>query len=377
MTPRGPARRIRIVHLLDSLDPAGVERSVLELVRRLDPARFESRVWYMSGPGPMRRHFKAAGIPVSRILRIGYRDLSCVPRLTLSLRMARADILHTHHPAATAFGRLAAPHAALGGVVTTEHQVHHWVDPGSFVNRLVRSTRPVADRVVAVSKTVEYLTLGAGAAGPDQVRIIADGHSPADPPSRVRGTVPSGLPPSAPVVASLGRIEPHKGFRSFLEMAALVRTERPDASFVIAGEGQERPALEERARELGIAGSVRFAGALTEPEALLRTASVVVIPSTTEAGGLAALEAMAHRVPVVGTRVGGLAELMEDGAGLLVNPNAPRELAAVVLYLLSSPLYAAEVGGSGLKKVEGTGSAERMAAEYAALYEEVLAGSEG
>lgn len=373
MTPRDPAHRIRVVHLLDTLDPAGVERSVMELVSHLDPARFESRVWHLSGPGALGGHFKVAGIPVSKIPRIGYHDLTCVPRLTLSLRMARASLLHTHHPAATAFGRLAAPHAGLRGVVTTEHQVHHWVDPGSFVNRLIRSTRGAADRVVAVSRTVEYLTRGAGAAHPDRLRVIADGCRPAA--SRPgSGTSLPEIPGDGPIVASLGRLAPHKGLGSFLEMAALVLTERPDSRFVIAGDGPERAELEARARALAIDARVHFTGALLEPEALLRAATVVVVPSTTEAGGLAALEAMAHRVPVVGTRVGGLAELLEDGSGLLVSPNAPRELAAVVIYLLNSPLYAAEVGGNGLKKVEGSGSAARMASEYAALYEELLAG---
>jgi len=371
-----------VVHLLASLDPGGVERSVLTLARHLDPDRFRNEVWHLGGAGSLAPAFEAIGVRVRRVPLLASWDLSVVPRLTWALRSAGARLLHTHHPEASAYGRMAARHAALAGVVTTEHSVTHWSTPGTFVNRLVRATARDADRVVAVSKAVDYLSQGAGAALPGRSVVIPDGAAlpehPADTPAPERRRAARdhfGLQAEGPVIGAIGRLFPHKGTDVLIEMMALVLSERADAELVVAGEGPERARLERLAAERDVADRIVFAGAVADPYDLLPAIDVLALPSRTEGGGLAALEAMAHGVPVVATQVGGLPDHMESGdGGLLVAPNAPNEIAAVVLYLLNSALYSAEVGGTGKRKIAsgGPGSARHMADRYARLYDELL-----
>src|SRR5512140_1119885 len=135
-SPGGP-RPARVIHLVSSLAPGGVQRAVLELASHLDPRRFVSEVWYFQGAGEMTPLFKARDIPVRKVPLAAHWDLSIVPRLTYSLWHHHAEILHTHDPLSSAFGRLAATNAGVDAVVTTEHSVTHWSTPENFVNRLV------------------------------------------------------------------------------------------------------------------------------------------------------------------------------------------------------------------------------------------------
>jgi glycosyltransferase involved in cell wall biosynthesis len=357
-----------------------VERSVLELVSHLDPVRFQSEVWYMTGGGELAGRFTARGITVRRVPLFFARDLSIVPRLTFLLRHHRADILHTHHPEASGFGRLAAPSAHLKAVIATEHSVVHWSDPGRFANRLVRATADRADYVACVSRAVEYLARGAGAALPEKSGVIHDGVSDrtaaSEPPAERRAAARRrfGLPDKGPMVGALGELAPHKGIRTMIEMAPLILSERADAWFVVAGDGPERPRLERQVCELKVEDRFFFTGSALDPHELLPALDVLVIPSLTEGYGIGALEAMSHGVPVVGTHVGGLPEILETGkGGLMVAPNAPHEMAAVVLYFLSSALFSAETGGAGIRFVAEQGSARRMADEYARVYERSVA----
>ncbi len=394
----------RIVHLLATLDPGGVERSVLTLCRHLDPARYRNEVWYLTGRGSLAPVFTAAGIPVRKVPLLARWDLSVVPRLTFALRQNGTALLHTHHPEASAFGRLAAPRAGLRAVVTTEHSVTHWSEPGAFVNRLIRTTAATADRVVSVSKAVEYLSKGAGAALPDRSVIIPDGapmpdaaggagaagaagphaagagsedSSASDSPGDRRRAARErhGLQAEGPVIGSVGRLSPAKGFDTLIEMMPLILSERADAQCVLAGDGPERARLERKARDLDVADRVVLTGAIDDPYRLYPALDVCVVPSRTEGGGLCVLEAMAHGVPVVAAQAGGLPDHLETGeGGLMTAPNAPRDMAAVVLYFLNSALYSADVGGAGRRKIAsgGPGSAPHMAGEYARLYDELL-----
>jgi N-acetyl-alpha-D-glucosaminyl L-malate synthase BshA len=115
---------------------------------------------------------------------------------------------------------------------------------------------------------------------------------------------------------------------------ALIRKTR-EAALVLVGDGPERPAVEALARELGLSDYVRCLGSLTQFADLLARADLFLLPSETESFGLAALEALACSVPVVASAVGGLSEVVRDGAtGLLVPPSDPSALAAAVLSLL-------------------------------------------
>ena len=144
--------------------------------------------------------------------------------------------------------------------------------------------------------------------------------------------------PSRPMVLTVGRIaasERYKGHDVMLEAWPSVLRRVPDAEYWIVGDGDDRSRLESRARDLGIAGSVRFAGSVSPEELAVcyDRCRVFAMPARTELDGTAPrgegfgivfLEAMAHGKPVVGPRVGAPAEFIRSGVhGLLVDPTDP------------------------------------------------------
>jgi glycosyltransferase involved in cell wall biosynthesis len=137
-------------------------------------------------------------------------------------------------------------------------------------------------------------------------------------------------------IGMLTALEPVKGIEVFLQAAALIHAREPTVRFVIFGTGSQLALLDEQARRLGLGDVVRFAGRVTAATALgeLR---VLVVTSHFETSPMAVLEAMAAGVPVVATRVGGIAELAPDGAMLIVPPNDPAAVAEAICSTIADP----------------------------------------
>jgi glycosyltransferase involved in cell wall biosynthesis len=171
------------------------------------------------------------------------------------------------------------------------------------------------------------------------------------------------------IVLTVARLDEVKGHRFLLEAARLV----PEATFVLAGEGPERAALEAQALGLGVADHVCFMGHQADVPSLLASCDVVVLPSLAESSSLTLLEAMAARKPVIATRVGGIPEIVEDGqTGLLVPPSDPPALAAAIRSLLVDPDRAERLASAGRARVQRDFTLEAMVRGVAAVYDEVL-----
>jgi glycosyltransferase involved in cell wall biosynthesis len=174
-------------------------------------------------------------------------------------------------------------------------------------------------------------------------------------------------------VLTLARLDPQKGLPYLLRAAAML----PDVSFIVAGEGADRPSLERDARDLGVSDRVAFVGFRTDTRALLARADVVVLPSLNEGLPLAVLEAMAAARPVVATAVGGTPEIVHDReTGLLVPPADPEALARAIGELLADPPLAHRLAEAGRALVRSRLSTAATARGVVEVYEELLAARE-
>jgi glycosyltransferase involved in cell wall biosynthesis len=157
---------------------------------------------------------------------------------------------------------------------------------------------------------------------------------------------------SKELVVSVGRLAHVKGHDVLIRAFASVVSQRPAAQLVIVGEGDRRAWLERIVAELGMEDHVRLVGAL-EPDAVrayLWHASVFVLPSRSEGMGLALLEAMATGTPSVAAAVGGVPEVAEGGAALLVPAEDVSALALVLVELLSSEETRASLAAVGRRR---------------------------
>jgi glycosyltransferase involved in cell wall biosynthesis len=177
-----------------------------------------------------------------------------------------------------------------------------------------------------------------------------------------------------PVIGVVGRLRREKGQSVLLEAMAIVRREIPSVLLLVVGDGPDRNDLQRQASLLGMGDNVRWLGQHEADKVfqLYGIMDVVAVPSIFEGFGLVAAEAMAAGLPVVGSAVDGLAEIIADHeTGRLVPPEDPDALAAALIQLLGAPQTAAMMGRKGAQRVRQHFSlqrfSERTLAAYAAI----------
>jgi glycosyltransferase involved in cell wall biosynthesis len=178
-----------------------------------------------------------------------------------------------------------------------------------------------------------------------------------------------------PVVAVVASFEPRKGHRYLLEaLAALKRAGFPTSALFV-GEGPERPMIQQRATEAGLAEDVRFLGWREDVDELLSASDLLVLPSVAnECLPYAILEAMSHGLPVVSTDVAGIPDLVADGVtGRVVPPADAGELARAIREIAGDPVRSRAMGKKAEHRVTTEFSLERMVARMSDIYRQLAA----
>ena len=356
------AERIRVVQVMRPAE-GGIRNHVIELVRRLPRRRCETMV-----VGPLDRFTRGelsryrvhwANLPVPGDLRLRpLREASGALRRLLTSQ--QADIVHAHGYVAGTTAVLALrglPEAPK--LLLTAHVLP---TTGSGLRGLVRATgyRLLLSRcehVIAVSEATRdaLLPIAPGVAG--RSTVIHNGIDPAIYRPRLDIGVKKreiGVRPEAATVAVIGRLSPEKGVDVFLRAASLLGQEIPNVEFLIVGDGPERERLEALAHELRIGGQTVFAGERHDVPHILATLDALVVPSLQEAFGLSALEGLAARLPVIVSRVGGMAEVLEGAEDLtFVPPGDPEALRDAMYAVLSSVPEGDQAEGPLVELVSG------------------------
>lgn len=182
-----------------------------------------------------------------------------------------------------------------------------------------------------------------------------------------------GIPSEKIVVSLVGRLQPWKGQREFLQAAAIISRTSPEAHFAIVGgailgwEGNYPAEVRELAQTLGLEDRVTFTGHTDEVDRWMRASDIMVNASAPEPFGLVVIEAMAAGCPVVAVADGGPRDIIEDGqTGVLCSTREPQDLAAGINRLLDAKLRAS-VGPAARRRVEDQFSREEMARRFAAI----------
>jgi N-acetyl-alpha-D-glucosaminyl L-malate synthase BshA len=179
--------------------------------------------------------------------------------------------------------------------------------------------------------------------------------------------------PAEKLLVHLSNFRPVKRILDVIEVCARVAAAVP-ARLMLIGDGPDRSAAEHLAVRLGVAGRVHFLGKQDNVNELLPLADLMLMPSEMESFGLAALEAMACGVPTIATRVGGVAELIDDGVnGLLFPVGNTEAMAAAAVALLGDEAQLAAMAGAARKTASDRFCSSRIIPLYEAYYERVIA----
>lgn len=363
--------RPAILLIGDSLNFGGTEGQFVEVACRLDRARWNVHVSCLRAEGPLRQRLEAAGLSAWSCGRGSFRSprvLGAVWRLARYLRVNRIQLVHSFDFYSNVLGVTAAKLAAVPAVIASQR------DLGDMRSGLARHAQALALRlattVLVNAEAIRKRLVDGRIVAPERVELIPNGTDLArfapSPRARVGG------PPF--VVGTVANLRPEKGLDDLLRAAALVSREISEVRFVIWGDGGHRRPLEALARELGVDGLVTFPGHTAAVQDALREIGIFVFPPRLNEGfSNALLEALAVGLPVVATRVGGNAELVEDErTGLLVPPGDPSALAVAVLRLLREPALAAALAERGRQRVRAQFGIEQMLARIDALYDRSL-----
>jgi L-malate glycosyltransferase len=182
--------------------------------------------------------------------------------------------------------------------------------------------------------------------------------------------------PDEPILIHLSNFRPVKRVTDVVKIFARVAEESP-AQLVLVGDGPDRSAAEFLAHDLGIQQRVHFLGKQDRVNELLALADLLLMPSELESFGLAALEAMACKVPAIATRVGGVPELIDDGVtGMLYPVGDVEGMAAGALSLLHDPARLKAMRDAARQAAQKRFCATLVVPQYVKYYEQVLAAAE-
>jgi glycosyltransferase involved in cell wall biosynthesis len=388
-----PARtpeRIRVLRVIARLNVGGPALHAVLLTERLDADKYESRLVagrvgdeegdYLALHG--RALENVVSLPaLGRDVR-GGRDWSAFWSLVRLIRAFRPHVVHTHTAKAGAIGRVAA---AVCRVPVVVHTYHGHVFDGYFsplATRLVVQTERLlawrASALVAVTERVRRDVLARGIGRPDRVVVVPLGLDlePLAGAAARRGELRAelGLGPAVPLVGIVARLAPVKAHDVFLEAARAIAPVRPDAVFLVVGDGERRAALEAIAREHGLGHRVRFLGWRADLDRLYADLDVVVLTSKNEGSPVALIEAMAAGRPVVSTRAGGVEDVVVDGeTGRVVPVGDAAAVARAIVDLLEHPAHAARLGAAAQASVLSRFGSARLVADIDRLYVRLLA----
>lgn len=365
-------RRINLLHLITVLEPAGAEKLLVDITRKLDKSKFNLTVAYIYGPGTLAKEIRKVKVGVVDLSRKGKLDPLLLIRLVLLLRRKKIRILHTHLLHASIVGRIAAKLAGITNIITTRHYSYYHKEK-SLVSRIERKTAIFNSDFIAISSDVKKYMRGKEKYRSEKIVVL---HNAVDL-SLFNSVDRLGIskPQDDLVVGSIGRLHPSKGYETLLRSMSYVIEKLPTVKLVIIGTGREKNNLEKLSAQLGVFDNVTFLGRKQPLEipGLLKTFNLFVLASNWEGFGLAVVEAMASGLPVVATNVGGLPEIVEDGqTGFLVPSRKPRVLAEKIIHLLQNPDLCLKMGKQGRRRVESLFSLDGMIKELEYLYLDML-----
>jgi len=379
---RATHRAPLIVHIIHRFGVGGLENGLVNLVNHLPPTQFSHAIVCLTESTSFRQRLRRPDVEVYSLGKRSGKDLFAYWRLFRLLRRLRPDIVHTRNLATLDCQFV----AALAGVPGRVHGEHGWdVYDLHGTNRRYRTLRRMVGRIshrfVTMSRHLEQWLVNDVGIDARQVTQLYSGVDAEkfSPRSGSRaGLLPGGFADDSTfIIGTAGRLDPVKDPLNLVRgFAALVSDDaalRARARLVYIGDGSLRAELETEAGRLGVREACWFAGSRDDVAQLLRALDLFVLPSLNEGISNTILEAMASGLPVVATRVGGNAELVEEGVtGSLCAPAAPEALANAMRPYFADPALGSRQGSAARARVMQRFSIDRMVQQYTDIYSQVF-----
>jgi glycosyltransferase involved in cell wall biosynthesis len=377
MTANPAARRVRVMHFIESGGVYGAESVIMNLSREMRADnRFEPVIGCIVQDANERVALvdlaASNSIEAHRLLISNRLVWLHLPKIARRLRALKIDILHCHGYKPAVYAYVLAKLAGIR-ILTTCHLWYFDPDAPLKMRMMVRLEKLLYRRwplVIAVSDKIRD-TLLANGVKPEHVRVIPNGIPIGDYAARAGNAAD----PARPLrVLNVARLTQQKAQADLVTAAALVRRERADITFTIVGDGELREQLARQIESESLADGVELAGFRSDVTRVLQDADVFALPSHDEGMPISLLEAVAAGVPVIATAVGDVPKLIRDeDTGLIVAAGDPPGLARAILRVAADRGAALARAQRARQRLIDGYSSGAMYGGYARAYQEIAA----
>ncbi|MFT4572177.1 MAG: glycosyltransferase involved in cell wall biosynthesis [Hyphomicrobiaceae bacterium] len=371
-----------VVYVVASMITGGTQTHLLQVFRFLDRAQWRPHLYVLRDGGDLVAAARALDVEVTSFgMRGSLRspsDMFGLLRLRQSLRKTAPSVVHGYLLRGNFYGALAARLAGVPAIVTSKRGLHQPAGAAerfavSISNRLCDVITGNSPQVLEFTREIEGPStpmemipsgIDVAAFDPDAVAVGTR--------QRLRAELGIG---EAPVVGTAITFRPRKGFRLLFESFSDALAEHPDAHLLVAGAAEMSPEAADLAAELGLEARIHLLGRRADMPEVLTAFDVFVLPSESEGMSNAILEAMAMRLPVVATAVGGAPVVIDEGiTGFLVDYPDRNAMAALFCRLLGDRPLREAIGAAARPVVVDGYSGRSMVGKMESLYARVLGG---
>ncbi|MBN1869504.1 MAG: glycosyltransferase [Candidatus Omnitrophica bacterium] len=366
----------RILHLISSSGYFGAESILMTLARNIHDGEYISIVgafkdYRDNSEIKVIELARESGIQTYMLKCCGRMDIFAIFRLRRYLKQNRVDILHTHNYKSDIIGALAARMAGVP-IVATAHGFTDMTSSVSFYEKLDRLfLRMLFRRVVVVTeKMLPGLSQKVKRVIPNGIDA---GQFTRNEEKRKLFRKEHNINEGDVLIGTIGRLSREKNQKMLLEALYPMMRDNELVKAVIVGGGPKEDELKQFGESRHLSDRILFTGIMTDTVSVYSSLDIFVLTSLTEGVPLTVLEAMASKLPVVATRVGGIPQIIEDGrTGLLIDAQDTEALRAKIGQLIQDPAKRRQLGDAAQAFVIANYSLQRMCNAYREVYEEVL-----
>jgi glycosyltransferase involved in cell wall biosynthesis len=367
-----------ILLLNETSGPGGAETVLYNIAKNLDRNRYLPRV-VLFRSGWFRDYLVDEGIPVDIIQSHRSWDLTFIRQLSRYCKEHRIDLIHAHLPGANLYGSVVGKLLGIPVICTLHNE---YIMPGSverFSGVKMFIIRSLASRLVIVAEYMRGDYLRRGKIPSRKMVLIYNGvrQEQADSSFDIAefkrqidfrdGDI---------LIANIANLRTPKGHMILMDAAAKVCGEMPQAKFLLIGEegdGKIKAAILDKMKQYGLGDKVKLMGFRRDVSQILKHVDIFMLSSISEGLPVSVVEGMRSGLPVIATEVGGLPEVVENGAsGYLVKPGDSEKLAAKLIELCKNPSLRKTMGNKGNEIASRLFSLDLMIKNYQTLYEELM-----
>ena len=364
----------KVIHIVEDLKIGGLEKVISSIVLNLNKNKFTFEVWCLARGGEIANELIQKNVKVKIFAMSSYHNPLNIIKIANHLKKSKVDILHTHGYFASTFGRFAAILAKTPVIITHIHTTYYGFKKRNIL--IEKFLSYFTDKIVCVSESTRKFVEKIERIENNKICVIYNGSATNNGCSEKTLISRSKLAISGNdfVIITVASLVANKGHKNLLDAITILSKKQKNLCLLVVGEGPLKNELKAYSNNLQISPRVIFTGLRKDVFSLLKLSDLFVLSSTEREGlGVALIEAMSQGLALIGTKIGGIPEVIENNVnGLLVAPENPCELADAILRMMTDKSKREKMAQEGKKIFKKKFSIQIMIEKIELLYDECV-----